>query len=69
MVSKVWKEASEEELWKALEQGVKAVLEHGDFGEVSPAGAARFEVKEELLNRGYSEDEINKKVYEMINGK
>lgn len=63
----VIEDATEEELLKMLADGVKAILDHGDFGKASPQGAMVQPIQNELLfNRGWSEANLNKKIAELL---
>ena len=64
-MTEIFDERTDEQLFDMLFAGVKDVMEHGDFGKLTAAAAARFEIQDELQKRGMSQREITTKVHAM----
>lgn len=56
----------EQRLWDTLASGVKHIMDHGDFGKLTPEASMMTPIQNELEKRGYTEEAIQRKVAEIL---
>ena len=53
-------------MWETLANGVKHIMDHGDFGRLTPEASMMRPIQDELERRGYTEGAIQKRIAEIL---